>query len=114
MTPVEGMKMITVRNDTSNTSKYKTLLALIPFGAEHGISMKRLSYLLGVDSRNVRKLIEGARLEGNIIASGDSGYYIPETVEELRCYVRIVRARSQTSRATLRAAEKLLSEVSKQ
>lgn len=100
--------LITVNN---RSEKYQALLELIPIGEENGISMRALSHYLGTTPRSTRKLVEGARLEGNIIASGDAGYFIPETVEELRHYVAKARARSRTNFAAIREAEKLLSEV---
>lgn len=95
----------------SGKGRYRVLLELLPSGEENAVSMRMLARWLETSPRNVRKLVEGARLEGNIIASTDAGYFVPETEDELRHYVAIVRSRARTAYATIREAQRLLQEV---
>lgn len=86
---------------------FKRLLAFIPEGEDNAISMYALSSFLGLSERQTRKIVELARLDGNVICSNDSGYFVPETVEELLRYERRVRARIRTAFKTLEPVKAL-------
>ena len=61
------------------------ILSVIPTGRENAISMREIADLLDLDStRPVRKLINEARTDGTLICSGDNGYWLPESLEEVR------------------------------
>ena len=59
---------------------------LLP-GRENGISMQHLSKLTGKPERMVRKAILKARIEGEPILSGTTGYFIASTTEEIEEFV---------------------------
>lgn len=98
------MNNIYITIDKNPNSPHRAILAHIPTGADNAVSMKDLARVLGEDQRTVRLQIEKARLDRNIIASTDQGYFIPETESELREYVRRSWARIKTSYATLAPA----------
>lgn len=91
--------------------RYKTLLALIRDGEENARSMKELSRLYGVSCREFRRTVEEARRHGVIIASSDSGYYIPSCDQELVEYYIRTRYRINTSIEALRPVQEIVGEI---
>lgn len=81
--------------------KFDELLSLIPTGEENAISMKSLARLTDSSLQDVRQWVENARLDGMIIASSQSGYYIPVDEEELFDYYIRTKRRLNTTRQTL-------------
>ena len=81
--------------------KYDGLLSLIPVGHMNAISMKSLARLTDSTLQVVRQWVENARLDGMIIASSQSGYYIPVDEEELVDYYVRTKRRLNTTRNTL-------------
>lgn len=81
--------------------KFDGLLSLIPIGQENAISMKSLARLTDSTLQEVRQWVENARLSGMIIASSQSGYYIPVNEEELVDYYVRTKRRLNTTRNTL-------------
>ena len=75
------------------------------------IGLKRLSKMLNVDDRTVKKMILTARLNGEIIASCETGYFIPSTVEELETFYRTQRKRALTTLTSLKAVRAKLKAV---
>ena len=60
---------------------------LLPVGKENRISSRTLTEMLGVDNRDLRRMIRRERIEGRLIAStkeNGGGYYIPEGAAETR------------------------------
>ena len=98
------MNKLNTEIDKKKARAHRAILAHIPTGADNAVSMKDLARVLAEDQRTVRLQIEKARLDRNIIASTDQGYFIPETESELREYVRRSWARIKTSYATLAPA----------
>ena len=60
--------------------------------------------------RELRRTIVGARIAGNIIASGDSGYYIPVDLDELKSFFYRSESRIKVNSASLRAVREKLKE----
>lgn len=81
--------------------KYDGLLSLIPIGEENAISMKSLSKLTDSTLQEIRQWVENARLDGMIVASSQSGYYIPIDEEELVEYYVRTKRRLNTTKNTL-------------
>lgn len=98
------MNNIYITIDKNPNSPHRALLDRIPCGEENAVSMRDLARALGEDPRQTRLRIEKARVDRNIIASTDQGYFIPETEAELREYVCRTWARIKTSYATLAPA----------
>lgn len=58
--------------------------------------MTNLAQIFGVSKRETRKMIEDARRAGILICSCEKGYFMPETLLELRDYARRTKARITT------------------
>lgn len=84
-----------------NDPKYNGLLTLIPVGQENAISQKSIARLTDSSLQEVRQWVENARLDGMIIASSQSGYYIPVDEEELVEYYVRTKRRLNTTKNTL-------------
>lgn len=65
-------------------------------GKENAVSTPHLMAALGYESvRALRKDIERSRMSGQIICSSpDGGYFLPANQQELREYVRTMRAKA--------------------
>lgn len=72
------------------------ILDYIPFGAENAITRERLSSLLNLSDRKVRKLIEEARKDGAFIINNQDGrgYYQSDATEDLLAHYRQENARA--------------------
>lgn len=85
----------------------------LPHGRHNAVSADYLCSLYGFRSkRELRQQVQRERMEGALIASGDTGYYIPESRAELACYIhrydemaKSLFAMLKYARATLRQAE---------
>lgn len=62
---------------------YTRLLELLKKGESNAISQKNLAIGLNCSERWAQKEVADARRDGIIICSGNAGYYLPETDEEL-------------------------------
>lgn len=80
-------------------------LAVGSHGAKH---LNELCRLTGKNERVIRQEIEMLRADGAVICSDERGYFLPETVEELRTYVRQERARVRSLHRRNAAAFRLL------
>lgn len=81
--------------------RFDGLLSLIPIGQENAISMKSLARLTDSSLQEIRQWVENARLDGMIIASSQSGYYIPVDEEELVDYFLRLTRRAKTTLKTI-------------
>lgn len=80
----------------------------IPTGKTYGISRSNLSIIWSVDERTVSAIIADLRNRGEIIASGNTGYYRPATDDELAEYYRIQRRRALSILKTLKMTRRVL------
>ena len=67
--------------------KYKNLLERIPYGKQQAISMEILADSFGMEKSELKDFVLRARIDGCFIVSGQTGYFLPETPDELRRYV---------------------------
>lgn len=81
--------------------KWQWLVMFIPTGEREAVSMSHLARTLAVSQRELRRSIEQARRAGNLICSSEKGYFIPETLDELKAYAHRTRERARTNRACL-------------
>lgn len=88
-----------------------SLIDLLPHGKAHAVSMAHLADYFGTSERDIRAMIHRARCEGSIIAGDSSGYYLPETREELTKWYRLARKRSLSGLKALKAARQQLREL---
>lgn len=84
------------------------ILDFIHNGEQNAVTMRELSMLLDIDQRQVRHMIEQARISGIVIAGTDAGIFFPVTHDELREYVNRTQSRINTSIATLKPAIRML------
>lgn len=110
----KGVKTVTTdKKQRDLERKHRDLLIHIPRGSDNAVSMRDLANALGTDTRQVRHLIERARIDGVIIAGTNAGIFIPENEFELKEYVNRTVSRIRTSRATVLPALKKLEVMEK-
>lgn len=91
---------------------YKQILLIIGKGKEQGIHLKELCKFTGTEERAARKAIEAIRRKGVVICSTAlDGYFLPETIEELKQYLRQEEHRGRSTFFTIKSARKLLQEL---
>jgi len=64
---------------------------LIPIGKQNAIHMQELANKVGVTPETLKHMIRRARLKGEIIISGVSGYWYGETEEESKEFITLMR-----------------------
>ena len=92
-------------------NKFERFLSMIPYGERDAIPMTKLASFMGVSERDVRRIVESARRDGNIVATCEGGYFIPETLEELKHYYHTALARIKTGSKELKAVRRVLEEL---
>ncbi len=91
------------------------VLSLIPTGKEQAISAAALVARAQLpDERTLRIVIAKARAEGELICSGASGYYRPETYEEVFKYVQMMERHAKSTFIAARSARAKLKEMAGQ
>ena len=75
---------------------WQWLISVIPVGRAEAVSQTYLAMLFGISKRELRKNIEDARKAGNLICSCGQGYFMPETMTEIKEYARRAKARIRT------------------
>lgn len=76
-------------------------------GAENAVSAQEFAKIAGFSSRRaLREVVERERRAGELILSGDAGYYLPSLDEkdaerEIRRYVRLMDSRGRSNRAAV-------------
>lgn len=71
-------------------------------GKDQAISLSDLAAVVSIPEREVKKEILQARLSGELILSGERGYYLPSDPDELREYVIKRKAYIKTASKALR------------
>ena len=93
----------------------KNVLDFIPLGRNHAISMSELAKRMGTDQRTARKMVFAARQRGAVICStcgeNTSGYYRPNTVDEIRPYIALQQSRIRCEKIGLLSAENFVAET---
>ncbi|MCX4257938.1 MAG: hypothetical protein OSJ54_13560 [Oscillospiraceae bacterium] len=93
----------------------KNVLDFIPLGRNHAISMSELAKRMGTDQRTARKMVFAARQRGAVICStcgeNTSGYYRPNTVDEIRPYIAMQQSRIRSAKIALHSAENFVAET---
>jgi hypothetical protein len=95
------MSKIRTTVNASTAEEYKNLLDNIPVGRQQAISMKLLADSCGLDIAGIKAYVLQARIDGCFIISGQNGYYLPETLDELQSYF-------QQRRTVIRTASKAI------
>ncbi|MBQ8767174.1 MAG: hypothetical protein IJZ16_10270 [Clostridia bacterium] len=98
-----------------DSSLYERILSLLGTGRGAGIHVRDICKVTGLDDRAVRKAIETIRRAGVVICTnGLDGYFYPESMEELRLYIRQEERRGRSTFYTLKAARRLYQKQSKE
>lgn len=77
-------------------------------GRKNAISMADLSHVADIPERSVRFEILQARIAGELICSCEQGYFLPETVDDIREYVISRKAYIKTAGKALKPFIKAL------
>ena len=81
-------------------------------GKSNGISAGRLKYWIHAkNTREVRIHINRARISGQLICSGNTGYYLPENAKEIEEFIKREENTARSIFATLKTARKALKEM---
>lgn len=88
---------VPIKNDRRPESPFRTLLDYIGYSEAHAVSNDALAQLMDMTPRDVRRMIERARMAGNVIAFSESGYFIPDNYNELSDYCARMVSKITTS-----------------
>ncbi len=77
-------------------SAWTWLTETIPIGEQDAVSMRYLAALHHLTDRKMRQQVELARKAGILICSSDRGYFMPETLDDIRSYASRTKARIKT------------------
>lgn len=92
---------------------YERILSLLGTGREAGLHISDICRATELENREARRCIETIRRAGvSICTNGRDGYFFPETMEELRLYVRQEERRGRSTFYTMKAARALYKELS--
>lgn len=87
----------------------------IPKGKDSAITTENLVIMGGFkDRRDMQKTIEAARNSGFVIASkcdDGGGYYIPQTVSELKSFIVTLDNRARHTLRSLQSAKQMLDDM---
>ena len=82
---------------------------LLLVGKENATSMTDLAHIANVPERSLRAEILQARINGELICSCDRGYFLPESVDDIREYVISRKAFLKTAGKALKPFVKAIS-----
>lgn len=91
--------------------RQRVVLSAIGTGREQGAQLRDLHRATGFGERSVRKVIEDIRRAGVVVCNSLDGYFFPETLDELRLYVRQEERRGRSTFYTLGSARRQLQEL---
>jgi len=77
-------------------------------GKQNAISLSELSKITGMPERSLKKAVLDERLTGILILSSDQGYYLPDSIDDIREYVKTRRAYLKTAGKALLPFKKAL------
>lgn len=98
--------------NTATAGRQFQVASLLERGKDHGIKRTDLAELVGVDERVLRRKIQQERKTGALILADCShGYFLPGSMDELRCFTRQMQHRAGEVLAAARAAEAALAHV---
>ena len=78
-------------------------------GKRNAISMTDLAHVVNIPERSVRFEILQARINGELICSCEQGYFLPESVDDIREYVISRKAFLKTAGKALKPFVKAIS-----
>ena len=85
------------------------MLYIIRTGKDNAIHQNKLAKILGWKPCEVKKIIQKIRIDYNIIiVSDDSGYYFPETEDDIRKFYFMMKKQAIQRLKTIRCIRKYL------
>lgn len=87
---------------------YSRILSSLGEGERNGIKTPELSSRVGIEVREMRRIIEYIRRKGVVIIADRNGYYFPENVYEVERYAKQEERRAKSSLYTSKSARTLL------
>lgn len=76
-------------------------------GENNAVSLAEMCRVSGLDNRSTRQTIENLRRSGMVIISSNKGYYLTETLEEVRHYINKESKHAKSIFYTIRSAKAL-------
>lgn len=99
---------MTISFDTSRlTDTEQIVFEALSYGEENAAKSADLKVLTGLDTRSLRAVVERIRRKGLIICSGNRGYYLPATLDELQRHNARQRRLARSVLYTLRGSRQL-------
>ncbi len=99
-------------HDFNTVPRRRQVSSFLRVGKEHAIKLGDLAALTGMGERALRRQIQRERQRGALIISDcRSGYFLPETAEDIRVFVGQMKHRAREINSVCRAAEIALAEA---
>lgn len=92
----------------ADKKSYKPLLKLIGTGEDNSISLTNLSIMCGREPREVKHLVQQARLDGVLICSTENGYFYPQDIEDIERFYKRFRSSAITTLTVIKHARQEL------
>lgn len=83
------------------------IMQALRIGENNAVSLLDMCRVSGLDNRSTRQTIENLRRDGVVIISSNKGYYLPETLEEVRHYINKESKRAKSIFYTIQSAKVL-------
>lgn len=96
-----------MNNCSAGSHAEQTILPHLGTGRAHARKKPELLNATGLNDRAFRKGVETLRRAGVVICSGDRGYYLPASLEELQGFIRQEESRAKSTFYTLKSAREL-------
>ena len=94
------------------THRRRQVASFLRVGRSRGVKREDLAAMMGMDERALRRQIQRERQQGSLIISDcRSGYFLPETTEDIRIFVAQMKHRAREINSVCRAAEIALAEA---
>jgi hypothetical protein len=97
----------TIRNNTTSGGACRVRIAdLLHHGSNNGLTIWDLVRLTGLGGREIRRMIHVERQSGALIISDNiNGYFLPESADDVRRFIRSMSNRAREIAKVTRAAE---------
>lgn len=83
------------------------IIQALKTGENNAVSLADMCRVSGINNRATRQIIEDLRRSGVVIISSNKGYYLPETLEEVRHYINKESKRAKSIFYTIQSAKVL-------
>ena len=110
-----GGASLPIANSITIRKSCQGIAALLSPGKANGRKCAELAATVGTDGRSLRRAIQVERQAGALILSStETGYFLPDNVDELREFVISMRHRAKEINSVCRAAENALADATGQ